>query len=91
MNVEITGAKILFTIPIFGGIPITETITNAWLVMAIIAGLCVFLTRGMTVRGTGKRQVIAEMLVQTAQNFTHILAHITELLHMKIKKDSLTC
>ena len=69
MNVEITGAKILFTIPIFGGIPITETITNAWLVMAIIAGLCVFLTRGMTVRGTGKRQVIAEMLVQTAQNF----------------------
>lgn len=71
MNIEITGAKILFRLPFFGGIPVTETIVNAWIVMLVIAALCIFLTRGMTVRGTGKRQVIAEMLVQSAQNFVH--------------------
>lgn len=69
MNVEINGAQIYFRIPIFGGIPITATLVNAWIVMAVILGLCIFLTRGMTVRGTGKRQVIAEFLVTTAQNF----------------------
>lgn len=69
MNVDITGAKIFFEIPLFGGIPITETVVNAWIVMAIITGLCIWLTRGMTVRGTGKRQVVAELLVKTAQNF----------------------
>ena len=69
MNVEITGARIYFTIPVLGGIPITETMVNAWIVMALITGLCIFLTHGMTVRGTGRRQVIAEFLVQTAQKF----------------------
>lgn len=69
MNVDITGARIYFEIPIFGGIPITETVVNAWIVMVIITGLCIWLTRGMTVRGTGKRQVVAELLVKTAQNF----------------------
>ncbi len=69
MSVEINGAKIFFTIPVLGGIPITETMVNAWLVMAIITGLCIWLTHGMTVRGTGKRQVVAELLVNTAQNF----------------------
>ena len=69
MNVDIKGARIFFEIPILGGIPITETVVNAWIVMAIITGLCIWLTRGMTVRGTGKRQVVAELLVKTAQNF----------------------
>lgn len=69
MNVDITGARIYFEIPIFGGIPITETVVNAWIVMVIITGLCIWLTRGMTVRGTGRRQVVAELLVKTAQNF----------------------
>ena len=39
MNLEVTGPKILFKIPIFGGIPITETIVNTWIVMALIVGL----------------------------------------------------
>ena len=50
MNVDITGARIYFTIPVFGGIPITETITNSWLVMALVTGLCIYLTRNLKVK-----------------------------------------
>jgi len=68
MNVQVTGAKILFKIPIFGGIPITETIINTWLVMALIVGVCIFLTRGMQVHARTRRQVIAEYLVGMVNN-----------------------
>ena len=34
-NISITGAKILFEIPIFGGIPITETQVNSWIVILV--------------------------------------------------------
>lgn len=71
MEVNITGARIYFEIPILGGIPITETIVNSWIVMLAIIGLCLFLTSDLKVRGVSKRQVIAEMLVTTAQNFVN--------------------
>lgn len=69
MNVSITGAKIFFTIPVFGGIPITETIVNTWIIMAVIVGLCIWLTRGLKVHATSKKQIVAEFLVKTAYNF----------------------
>ena len=68
MNLEVTGAKVLFNIPIFGGIPITETIVNTWIVMALIVGLCLFLTHGMQVHARSKRQVVAEYLVGMVRN-----------------------
>lgn len=69
MNVEINGARIFFEIPILGGIPITDTIVNGTFVTLFILGLCIFLTRNLQVRATGKRQIVAEFLVETAQNF----------------------
>ena len=69
MELDITGARIYFTIPVLGGIPITETIVNAWIVMAVILGACIFLTRNLKVRATSRRQIIAEFLVQKAQSF----------------------
>lgn len=71
MNVDITGARIYFTIPVLGGIPITETIVNAAIVTLFVLGMCVFLTRGLQVRAVKKRQVVAEFLVETAQNFVN--------------------
>lgn len=68
MNLEVTGAKVLFKIPVFGGIPITETIINTWIVMALIVGLCLFLTHGMQVHARTKRQVVAEYLVSMVKN-----------------------
>lgn len=71
MNIEINGAKILFEIPILGGIQISESMVNALMVSVVLMGLCIFLTKGMMVKGTGMRQVIAEFLVKTAQSFVH--------------------
>jgi len=73
MNVDISGAKIFFRIPtgipILGDILISETLVISWLVMLIITGLCIFLTRGLKVENISKRQAVAEMLVETATNF----------------------
>ncbi len=69
MEISVSGAKIYYKIPIFGGIPITETLVNTWIVMAIIVGLCIWLTRGLKVHATSKKQIVAEFLVETANNF----------------------
>ncbi len=67
MEIEVTGAKILFELPF--GITITETQVNMWIVMAVIAGLCIWLTHDLKVKPTSKRQIVAEFLFKTAQNF----------------------
>ncbi len=73
MNFEITGSKVYYTIhtgiPILGDFQITETLVVSWIVMAIITLLCIFLTRNLQVENISKRQAIAEMLVETANNF----------------------
>ena len=49
MNFDISGAKIFFRIPthlpLIGDIVVSETVVVSWLVMLIITGLCIFLTR----------------------------------------------
>lgn len=62
-GVQVTGAKVLFKIPILGGIPITETVVNTWIVMALLVIVSIVLTRGLKIRPTSKRQIIAEYLV----------------------------
>ena len=67
MTIEVTGARILLELPF--GITITATQVNMWLVMAGIAILCAWLTHDLKVRPTSKRQIIAEYLVKTVENF----------------------
>jgi len=73
MNLDISGAKVYFTIPldipILGDIPISETIVNSWIVMLLITGLCIWLTHDLKVENISKRQAVAEMLVEMANNF----------------------
>ena len=73
MNFDISGAKIFLRvptgIPILGDFIISETLVVSWLVMIIITGLCIFLTRNLKVENISKRQAIAEMIVETANNF----------------------
>ncbi len=73
MDFDVSGARIFFRIPtgipILGDILISETIVVSWIVMLIITGLCIFLTRNLKVEKISKRQAIAEMLVETAENF----------------------
>ena len=72
MNFDISGAAIYFRIPtglpILGDILITETLVVSWIVMALITGLCLWLTRGLTVENISKKQAFAEMLVEMAAN-----------------------
>lgn len=68
-ELEVTGAKIIFSFQLFGiTINFTETIVLEWIVMAIILGIAAFLTKDLRVREVSKRQVIAEMAVQTLNN-----------------------
>lgn len=64
MEISVNGPKILFELP-FGTV-FTQTIVNTWIIMAIIVGLCIFLTRDLKVHPTSKRQIIAEFLVKAA-------------------------
>lgn len=73
MEIDVNGARIFFTlpfdIPFLGRIEISETIVISWLVMAIILGLCLWLTHDLKVENISKRQAFAEMLVEMANNF----------------------
>ena len=73
MEIDITGARIFYTFPIefpiLGKFQITETLVISWLVMLIITGLCIWLTRDLKVENISKRQAVAEMLVEMANNF----------------------
>lgn len=59
MSIDTNGPKIYFTIPLFGGIPITQTVLSSFLVMVIlcVAGYC--LGRNLKKR-PGPAQVLVE-------------------------------
>jgi len=67
MNVEISGPRILLSIPQLGGFVLTESVVITWVVMLVLVLLCRFLTKNMQVRPTKKRQVIAEWMVTSIQ------------------------
>lgn len=58
----INGPKIYFTIPIFGGIPITQTLVTSLVVTILLCVSGVLLGKNLTKR-PGKRQVLAEKAV----------------------------
>ena len=73
MEVDISGARVFFTIPtnipILGDLQISETLVVSWIVMALITGLCIWLTHDLKVEKISKRQAVAEMLVEMANKF----------------------
>ena len=73
MEVDISGARVFFTIPtnipLLGDLQISETLVVSWIVMALITGLCIWLTHDLKVEKISKRQAVAEMLVEMANKF----------------------
>ena len=59
MNVSVDGAFVYFTIPIFGGIPITQTTVSSFVVAVILALVGIWIGKDLRKRPTGK-QVLAE-------------------------------
>ena len=58
----INGPKIYFTIPILGGIPVTQTLVTSFIVTVILCTLGIVLGRNLRKR-PGKRQVLTEKAV----------------------------
>lgn len=59
MNVNVTGPYIYFTIPIFGGIKVTQTMLSSIVVTMLLCIACVLLGKGLKKRPDGK-QVLVE-------------------------------
>lgn len=67
MNVNVTGPFIYFTIPIFGGIPITQTTISSLLVTLGLIAACIVLGRSVKKRPDGK-QVLVEKGIMLLYN-----------------------
>ena len=59
MNVNVTGPFIYFEIPIFGGIPITQTTVSSFIITVLLCIACVYLGKNLRKRPDGK-QVLVE-------------------------------
>ena len=57
-----------FTIPVFGGIEVAESVVITWVIMAFMLILVICMTRNLKVQNPGKRQVILETAVCGLQN-----------------------
>ncbi len=57
------GPKILWTIPVLGGIRITQTTLTSWIAMAIIMIAAWILSRNLSVDKPGKKQIVLEKLI----------------------------
>lgn len=73
MELDISGARIYFTLPlelpVLGQLRISETMVVSWIVMILITGLCIWLTHDLKVENISKRQAVAELLVEKANSF----------------------
>ena len=67
MNVDVTGAYTYFIIPIFGGIPVTQTTVSVLLVTILLMVAAVILGKNLSKR-PGTRQVLVEKGVMLLHN-----------------------
>ena len=69
MNVSVDGAFVYFTIPIFGGIPITQTTVSSCIVTALLVFACMKLGKNLQKR-PGAIQVLVEKGVSMIYDLT---------------------
>ena len=69
MDVNVSGAFVYFTIPIFGGIPITQTTVSSFLVTLLLIALGIWIGKDLKKRPSGK-QVLAEKGVSLMMDLT---------------------
>ena len=58
-----------FTIPVFGGIPVAESVVVTWIIMAVLLLGSIILVRNLKVENVGKKQVVLETVVGGLYNF----------------------
>lgn len=62
--------KTAFTIPLFGGIDVNQSVVVTWCIMALLVVVALIMTSGMKVRNPGKKQIMIESFVVWIQNLT---------------------
>lgn len=60
--VEELNCETVFSIPLFGGIPVYESVVVTWIIMAVLILAAFILTRGLKTRNISKRQAVAELI-----------------------------
>ena len=58
-----------FTIPVFGGIPVAESVVVTWIIMAVLLLGSIILVRNLKVENVGRKQVVLETVVGGLYNF----------------------
>lgn len=66
---EELNCDVVFTIPIFDGIPIYESVVVTWIIMLAVLLICVLLVRNLKVENPGRKQIVLETAVQGLYNF----------------------
>ena len=62
-----------FTIPLFGGIPVAESVVVTWIIMAVLLIAAAILGRNLKVENVGKKQLVLETIVGGLYNFFYDL------------------
>lgn len=67
MDLDVTGAYIYFTIPIFGGINVTQTMVSSAIVTALLCWACIYFGKNLKKRPDGKQVLVEKgvMMLQT--------------------------
>ena len=81
MELDISGARIFFTLPIdvpvLGPLRISETMVVSWIVMILITGLCIWLTHDLKEENISKRQVVAALFA------TSVVSNLISLIGLR--------
>ncbi|AOY75578.1 F0F1 ATP synthase subunit A [Clostridium formicaceticum] len=63
------GPKVIFELPFLGGIPITETVVNTWIIMIVLTVFAIISGKGFKKVPRGKQNVV-EVIVDAMNNLT---------------------
>lgn len=66
---EELNCETVFTIPILGGIPVSEAIVVSWIIMAVLFLACIILVRGFDVMHPRRKQLVLETAVSGIYRF----------------------
>ena len=66
---EELNCETVFTIPLFGGIPVYESVVVTWIIMAVVFLLCILLSRNLSVENPSRRQVVVETAIKGLNDF----------------------
>ncbi|MEM0581093.1 MAG: F0F1 ATP synthase subunit A [Blautia hansenii] len=66
---EELNCETVFNIPIFGGIPIGESVVVTWIIMAVLTLLAIVFVRNLKVENPGKKQLALEAFISFLDDF----------------------